>query len=54
MPDHAPFTPSLWITCIDALDQSLDAKYLLIAGDYLARLLVKQGEIARHLQQTVG
>ena len=54
MPDHAPFTPSLEVACIDAFDQSLDAKYLLIAGDYLARLLVKQGEIARHLQQAGG
>ena len=51
VPDHPTFSPAIWAFLVDTLDQPLDAKHLLVAGDYLARLLVKQGEQAGHLQQ---
>ncbi|MNQ59311.1 hypothetical protein D3C85_735440 [compost metagenome] len=54
VPDHPTFSPAIGAFLVDTLDQPLDAKHLLVAGDDLARLLVKQGEQASHFQQPVG
>ncbi|MNL16609.1 hypothetical protein D3C87_1376610 [compost metagenome] len=53
VPDHPTFSPAIGAFLVDTLDQPLDAKHLLVAGDDLARLLVKQGEQAGHLQQPI-
>ncbi|MNU06601.1 hypothetical protein D3C72_2518530 [compost metagenome] len=51
MPDYPSLAATVLAFVGNPLDQPFYAKYLLIASNDLAGLLVEQGEVASHLQQ---
>ncbi|MCY1451260.1 hypothetical protein D9M71_681160 [compost metagenome] len=51
MPDHPALAATVLALVGNPLDQPFDAKYLLIASNNLASLLIEQGEVASNLQQ---
>ncbi|WP_419644525.1 hypothetical protein, partial [Thiolapillus sp.] len=52
MPDDAAFSGAMCILFANALDKTLDAKVLLIAGSNFAAAFIKQNEEADKFQQS--
>ena len=52
MPNHPTLTAALWLFGVDALNQTLQTKYLMVTGHHFADFLIKEGKQAHYFQQT--